>query len=122
MKTFMKSAALAALVILPAMGAQAAGWYIADLGEVPGERDACMALARNTLMTYMFDNGMAETSTGSWTTYAYGLEPGGHDVVITCPIVNGGVVNGFMSLHSDSTNENRDFTGEEIERIWDSLR
>ncbi len=122
MKTSLKTALSACLLALPvsvtANSANAEGWSIYDLEEVAGPRENCMKRARNTISGYMFDNGGGETDTGSWTSYAYDLEPGDQDVVIMCPVVNGGVVNAFLVVHGATSEDERIFTANEIERIW----
>jgi len=119
MKTFLKTATIAMLMTAPAAApALAEGWTIKDLLEVPGDRENCMARARNTIASYLFDHGGGNTSTASWTTYGYDLRPGAQDVVIMCPVVNGGVVNAFLTVHSEGSDDERNFTADEIESIW----
>ncbi len=122
MKSTLKTALSVGLLALPisvaASSASAEGWSIYDLEEVAGPRENCMQRARNTLSGYMFDNGGGETDSASWTNYAYDLEPGDQDVVIMCPVVNGGVVNAFLVVHGAASEDERIFTADEIERIW----
>ncbi|WP_300517001.1 hypothetical protein [Aliiroseovarius sp.] len=123
MKTFLKSTTIAMLIAAPATApALAEGWSVYDLGEVPGDRENCMRRARNTIASYMFDHGGGETAVASWTTYGYDLRPGDQDAVIMCPVVNGNVVNAFLTVHGSTTEDERIFSADEIERIWNSMK
>ena len=123
MKTFLKTASIAVMLAAPAAApAFAEGWSVYDLEDVPGERENCMQVARNTIASYMFDHGGGETAVASWTTYGYDLRPGDQDAVIMCPVVNGNVVDAYLVVHGDTTEDERIFTADEIERIWNGLR
>ena len=120
MKTLLKVAGLATLLASPAVQAMAEGWTIKDLLAVSGDREKCMNRARSTVASYLFEYGGGNTSTASWTIYGYDLQPGAQDVVIMCPVVSGGVVNAFLVVHSEASDGDRNFTADEIERIWQS--
>lgn len=120
MKTILKTAVLSLLLAAPAAPGMAEGWSVYDLGEVPGDRENCMKRARNTIASYMFDHGGGETAVASWTTYGYDLRPGDQDAVIMCPYVNGNVVNAFLTVHGEASEDDRIFTADEIERIWNN--
>lgn len=123
MKTFLKTATIALMMAAPAATPTLAeGWSVYDLGEVPGARENCMKRARNAIASYMFDHGGGETAVASWTTYGYDLRPGDQDAVIMCPVVNGNVVNAFLTVHGDTTEDERIFTADEIERIWNNMK
>ncbi len=72
MKSTLKTALSVCLLSLPvsvaAKSASAEGWSIYDLEEVAGPRENCMKRARNTLSSYLFDNGGGETDSASWKT------------------------------------------------------
>lgn len=98
--------------------ASAEDWTFKDLGEL-SKRSTCMIRAEQAIKRYKNVYGGGSTASESWTVYGYDLEPGDQDVVIMCPIVNGDVVNAFLTVHGESSEDNREFTADTIERYWD---
>ena len=78
--------------------ASADGWSITDLGPV-SSRDEWMARAE-AVIEAIPPGQRGYVSSSKWNVFAYDLEPGDNDVVITCPIVEG-TVNAFAFVYGD---------------------
>ncbi len=102
--------------------ALAEGWVVTDLGEVES-RDLCMDRADRVLNAYLEANGGHSVESDSWTKYGYDLEPGDNDVLIMCPVVNGGVYNAFLVVYGafvETTDDHTDQVTAELQHLWDA--
>lgn len=107
----------AAAFAAPAM---AEGWVVMDLGEVK-TREACMERADRVIRGYVDFFGGHSVEEDSWTKYGYDLEPGDNDVLIMCPMVNGGVYNAFLAVYGafvESEEDHTDQVAEQLQRLW----
>lgn len=115
-------AALAACGMVVAGPALAEGWVVMDLGETE-TREICMDRAERILQDYIDSKGGHSVAGDSWTKYGYDLEPGDNDVLIMCPLVNGGLYNGFMAVYGafeDDADDHTDPVAEELQRMWNA--
>jgi hypothetical protein len=110
-------AALAAGLMTLGTAAAAEGTSVLDLGQFT-DRASCMQQANKVLRGYIARHGGYEVQSTEWVVYGWDLEPGNQDAVIMCPVVNGDVINAFTVIHGEDTDENREFTANEIDRMW----
>jgi hypothetical protein len=111
---------IAALAALPAL-AQAEGFTNMDFGQFSNRED-CMALAQQVMDRYIRTHGGFEYSSTEWVVYGWDFEPGDQDVTIMCPWVSDTVVNAFMVVHGETTDEDRIFTVDQLERFWNGQK
>jgi hypothetical protein len=114
MKHALIGAAVAA--ILPAIAA-AEGMTNMDLGQF-SNRESCMAKAEQVMERYIRTHGGFEFQSTEWVVYGWDFTPGDQDVSIMCPWVSDTVVNAFLVVHGETTDEERIFTAETLERFW----
>ncbi|MDD2867027.1 hypothetical protein [Neomegalonema sp.] len=112
-------ALLTASLIPPAA---AEGWVVMDLGET-ATREVCMSRAESVLNGYISSFGGHSVEKDSWTVYGYDLKPGDNDVLVMCPVVNGGKFNAFLTVYGAFEDSQEDFTDTIAERLkeqWDN--
>ena len=112
-------AVLTASLTLPAA---AEGWVVMDLGET-ATREICMSRAESVLNGYLGSFGGHSVEKDSWTAYGYDLKPGDNDVLIMCPVVNGGVYNAFLVVYGafvETTDDHTDQVTAELQHLWDA--
>ena len=104
---------------LAAGAARAEGFTVIDLGGAR-DRESCMYRAERMLGRYEAERGLYEVSVSDWVVFAYDLRPGDQDVTVICPIVGPGegVVNAFLNVHGETTNEEREATADALEAYW----
>jgi hypothetical protein len=110
----------AAAVLIPALGA-AEGFTNMDLGQF-GDRETCMARALAAMDRYIAQHGGFEVSQTEWVTYGWDFTPGDQDVTIMCPWVSDVTVNAFLIVHGETTDEERIFTAETLERFFTATK
>ena len=114
MRKFGIAAALMALI--PAAPAFAEGFSVRDLLEVR-DRPECLRRAELAMSAHAKGFG-GEVVVTEWIVYGWDFGPGDNDISLMCPVVNGGVINAFMVIHGEDTEENRTFVADEIERLF----
>ena len=99
--------ALAAALATPMLAApaMAEGFSVRDLLETR-DRDECLRRGERAMQ------GIAKTSGGQidvtdWIIYGWDMGPGVNDLTLMCPIVAGGVVNGFLVVYGEGDENDR---------------
>ena len=116
-RAFLFAAAAAAF---PAFG-MAEGYTNMDFGQF-SDRETCMAKAQQVMDRYINTHGGFEQQSTEWVVYGWDFEPGDQDVTIMCPWVSDTVVNAFMVVHGETTDDQRIFTAEQLERYWNGAK
>jgi len=106
-------------VALGATSAVAEGFTVQDLGVTPS-REACMAAGESAMRRYVDVNGGGSVDPTTWVVYGWDLRPGDQDVTIMCPVVNGGVINAFMVVHGETTDDDRIYTADTLARLFEN--
>jgi hypothetical protein len=107
---------VAGLAVLPVL-AQAEGYTNMDLGQF-SDRETCMQRAKAAMDRYVATHGGFEVSQTEWVTYGWDFGPGDQDVAITCPWVTDTIVNAFLVVHGETTDEERIFTAETLDTFF----
>ncbi len=109
-----------AVAIIPAFGI-AEGYTNMDLGQF-SDRETCMARAQNAMDRYINSHGGFEYQSTEWVVYGWDFTPGDQDVTIMCPWVSDTVVNAFLVVHGETTDEERIFTAETLETFFTATK
>ncbi len=107
------------LVALSVTSATAEGYTVQDLG-TSTSREACMSAGESAMRRYVDVNGGGNVDPTTWVVYGWDLQPGDQDVTIMCPVVSGGIINGFMVVHGESTDDERIYTADTLARLFDN--
>ena len=117
----MHVAATALTLALAGAGvSHAEGYSISDLGNVTSESE-CLNKADRVIQRYKNALGSGSTSLGSWTAYAWDMEPGDQDTVIVCaPSTEGGTsrVRAILVVHGETSEPDRIATREVLKGYW----
>lgn len=98
----------------------AAGWNITS-HDFFDSRDECLNQAKKVIHRYDRLKGVGETSQGSWTYYAYDLEPGGDShMVFMCTSTGSGQYKALQVTHGPSGDDRRE-AHEAVKGIWEDL-
>jgi len=106
----------AAAALLPVLGS-AEGFTNMDLGQFSNRED-CMAKAEAAMQRYIDTSGGFEYQSTEWVVYGWDFTPGDQDVTIMCPWVSDTVVNAFLIVHGETTDEERIFTAETLDQLF----
>jgi len=88
-----------------------------DLGQFSNRED-CMAKAEAAMQRYIDTSGGFEYQSTEWVVYGWDFTPGDQDVTIMCPWVSDTVVNAFLIVHGETTDEERIFTAETLDQLF----
>lgn len=110
----------AAAAAIPAL-ASAEGYTNIDLGQF-SDRETCMARALSAMERYINQHGGFEYQSTEWVVYGWDFTPGDQDVTIMCPWVTDTIVNAFLVVHGETTDEERIFTAETLERMFTATK
>ncbi len=108
--------ALAATLAVP-LGttlAAAEGFSVRDLLETT-DRDECLRRGERALQG-IAKNGGGQVDVTEWIIYGWDMGPGANDLTLMCPIVAGGVVNGFLVVYGEGSEQDRTLIADEILR------
>ena len=108
--------AAALMALASTTPAFAEGFSVRDMLEVR-DRDECLRRAELAMNAHIKSNG-GEVVVTDWIVYGWDLGPGNNDVTFMCPVVNGGVINGFMVIYSETGEDERTFVANELERLF----
>ncbi len=108
--------ALAAALAAPlgAAPALAEGFSVRDLLETT-DRDECLRRGERALQGIV-KNGGGQVDVTEWIIYGWDIGPGVNDLTLMCPVVNGGVVNGFLVVYGDGDEQDRSTLADDILR------
>lgn len=108
--------ALAAALAAPLTSAPAfaEGFSVRDLLETT-DRAECLRRGERALQAIAKGSGGTVDVT-EWIIYGWDMGPGVNDLTLMCPIVAGGVVNGFLVVYGDTDEQDRTFLADEILR------
>ena len=112
-----RTIALAAAAALFPILASAEGFTNMDLGQFDN-REECMTRAQNAMQRYIDTHGGFEYQSTEWVVYGWDFTPGDQDVTIMCPWVSDTVVNAFLVVHGETTDDQRIFTAETLDRLF----
>lgn len=108
--------AAVALSAAPAVAA-AEAFEVRDLGPMP-DRARCMERAQAVLEDYRVSSGSPGWLDNAGNMiFGWDLYPGDQDLVLTCPIVAGGV-NAFLTIHGADTPAQTRAAADAIEGAW----
>ena len=105
------AAALAVPMTAPAVHAE--GFSVRDLLET-SDRAECLRRGERAVQGVAKNGG--EVDVTEWIIYGWDVGSGSNDLTLMCPIVAGGVVNGFLVVYGDGSEEDRSFVADEILR------
>jgi len=110
----------AAVAIIPAFG-MADGYTNMDLGQF-SDRETCMARAQNAMVRYIDRHGGFDYQSTEWVVYGWDFTPGDQDVSIMCAWVSDTTVNAFLVVYGETSDEERIFTAETLERFFTATK